>query len=402
VGERRRSTKALANDRVIRSSAVNEIVRVGVDRLSLRDVGRVAGLTHGATYARYEDVDELLIDVWNSTLRQRLVTMSQLSQTAAERPSAHTVGELFEFLRHADARDSAAIEVLLVSRRIPVLHEETETFVRSHLEPCKGSPNVSTRAVLLLGFMMAQIFADTQLGFDAEYQSALEKLLIEALGTTASDSPNGDNPIVHALDPISLNDRDRPSLGRDLKSELARATYDVVGKSGYVRATISRIARRSNCSPGAIYKFHRSKEDLVIAAFADLMASRRTSAAHITRVLDEGYLTGILSHEASDECELRRNFTLEMALVARHSDTMRSIILSRLIECDSQEPDPVEIDESQNQRLRRANRTIATVIVAVSWLATITGATASYDMKSFAEPLRRGLINQWFPDGVDS
>jgi AcrR family transcriptional regulator len=401
VGERRRSGKALANDKVIRSSAVDEIARVGVDRLSLRDVGRVAGLSQGAAYARYEDVDELLIDIWNTTLRERLVAMSLLSQSAAEQPSAHTVGGVFEFLRDADHRDRAAVEVLLVSRRIPVLREETEAFVRSHLEPFAGSPTTSTRAVVLFGFMMTQILSDAQFGVDNEYQSALEKLLIEALGAPASDF-SGEGTRAHSPDPIPSNDEDCFSLEQDLKSKLARATYDVVGKSGYLRATTSRISRRSNCSPGAIYKFHRSKEELIIGAFENLMMSRRKDTSEFARMLDEGHLTRMLNFEMGNKSELRRNFTLEMALAAAHSDAMRSTVWSQLVDPDLRAPDPVETDESKDQRLRYANRLIATVIVATSWLATISGATASLDMNSFAEPLRRGLVNQWFPDGADS
>ena len=58
----------IANDAAIRDAAIGEVLRVGVDHVSLRDVGHEAGLTHGATYARYEDVDELLVDLWNSEL----------------------------------------------------------------------------------------------------------------------------------------------------------------------------------------------------------------------------------------------------------------------------------------------------------------------------------------------
>jgi AcrR family transcriptional regulator len=401
VGERRRSVKAVANDELIRSSAINEIVRVGVDRLSLRDVGHAAGLTHGSTYARYEDVDELLIEVWNSTLRGRLVTMSTLSRRAAENPNADAVGELFEFLRHADARDIAAIEVLLVSRRIPALDEETEAFIQEHLETPDDSSATFTRGVVLFGVVMAHIFANAQFGFDTEYQSALEKLLTEVLGTTDSHSLLGESPAEHRPGPIPLSDRDRSPVNDNLKSKLTRATYDVVGNCGYVRATISRIARRSNCSPGAIYKFHRTKEDLIIGSFVDLMDAHRTNATDMARVLDEGYLTDVLSQEASDESELRRNFTLEMALAAGHCDSIRSIILNRLIEAEAHVPDSVVTDESLEQRLRYAHRMISTVVVAVSWLATLSDEISSFDMNSFAEPLRRGLVNQWFPDGAD-
>ncbi len=80
--QRTRSARAVANDSAIREAAVNEVLRVGVDHVSLRDVGHSAGLTHGATYARYEDVDELLVDLWNSVLRQRAITMFERPPTS--------------------------------------------------------------------------------------------------------------------------------------------------------------------------------------------------------------------------------------------------------------------------------------------------------------------------------
>ena len=248
---------------------------------------------------------------------------------------------------------------------------------------------------------MAHIFANAQFGFDTEYQSALEKLLTEVLGTTAMYSLPGEYPTEHRADPIPPSDRDRSPVNDNLKTKLKRATYDVVGNCGYVRATISRIARRSNCSPGAIYKFHRTKEDLIIGSFVDMMDAHRTNATDIARVLDEGYLTDVLSLEARHESELRRNFTLEMALAAGHCDSIRSIILDRLIESDPRERDSVATDESLDQRLRYAHRIVSTVVIAVSWLVTLTDEISSFDMQSFAEPLRRGLVNQWFPDGAD-
>jgi AcrR family transcriptional regulator len=346
-------------------------------------------------------VDELLIDLWNSTLRDRLAKMSQLSKSVAIDPSARTVGELFEFLRHADACDLAAIEVLLVSRRIPTLGEETEAFVREHLETTEASPATHMCAVMLFGLAMVQIFVNAQFGFDSEYESALEKLLIDALGTAASDSLTGDSRVDQARVP-DQNDGDRTFAGGDLRSELAHATCDVVGKSGCVGATISRIARRSNCSPAAIYLLHRSKQDLMVSALVGLMAVHSRDAVDIEEMLNAGHLAELLSREASDESKLRRNFALEMVIAAGHSDSTRSIILAHFIECGSVEPEPVERDESQYQPHRYAKRAIDTVVLAVSWMSTITNATASFDMESFAEPLRCGLRNQWFPDEVIS
>jgi AcrR family transcriptional regulator len=372
-----------------------------VDRLSPREIAQVAGLTHGAIYARFESVDELLIDLWNSTLRERLAIMSQLSKSVAMDPSARTVGELFDFLRHADACDLAAIEVLLVSRRIPSLGEETEGFVREHLETIEASPATHMCAVVLFGLAMVQIFVNAQFGSDSEYESALEKLLIDALGTTTPDSRGGNSRVNPTRVPVQ-NDRARHLSGRDLRSDLAHATYDVVGKSGCVGATISRIARRSNCSPAAIYLLHRSKQDLMVSALVDLMAANGKDVVAVEEMLGEGYLTELLNSETADESKLRRNFALEMAIAAGHSDATRSIILSQLIDWNAGERDLIETDESQHQRLRYVNRAITTAVLAVSWLSTITDTTASFDMETFAEPLRSGLRNQWFPDEVVS
>jgi AcrR family transcriptional regulator len=398
MGERRRSQRALTNDQAILAAAVEEIVRVGVDRVSLRDVGHVAGLTHGATYARYEDVSELLIEVWNSRLNTRLITMFSLAREAAERPGSRTVGELSDFIRHADARDRAAIEMLLVSRRSPALLEETEHFIRAYLEPLEEPTPAHTRAIVLFGMVMVQIFANAQFGFDIEYQSALEKLLIEALGSTATTSPRGHMARYDAHDVDPSADNDGVAIERGYKADLVYAAYDVIGKSGYVGATISRIARRSKCSPALVYKLHRSKEDLVLSAFTEFVEGRPLSASLMANALEADFFAGILNDEASGSVERRRNFSLETLLAAGHSETMGPIILGELILGASARTTLAEGEDGQNPRIDYALRTVIATVLSVSWLATVTASTGSLDMTVFAEPLRCGLQNQWFPD----
>jgi hypothetical protein len=104
-----------------------------------------------------------------------------------------------------------------------------------------------------------------------------------------------------------------------------------------------------------------------------------------------------LQSEASDESERRRNFSLETALAAGHNDIMRPFILGELIQGESARKVLVEAGDEQSQRLDYALRTVIAVVISVSWLATITGTTNSLDMDAFAEPLRCGLQNQWFP-----
>jgi hypothetical protein len=91
-----------------------------------------------------------------------------------------------------------------------------------------------------------------------------------------------------------------------------------------------------------------------------------------------------------------------MAMAAGHSDDTRSIILSHLINWHAEGLEVIDVDESQRQRVRYANRAITSAVLAVSWLSTITESTAFFDMESFAEPLRCGLRNHWFPDALVS
>src|ERR1700679_3372931 len=96
---RTRNARAAANDAAIANAGVNEILRVGVDRISLREVAQRAGLTHGAAYARFEDVSELLIELWQSRLSGSAVELLELSLRAVEDRNEAAIAALFDRIR---------------------------------------------------------------------------------------------------------------------------------------------------------------------------------------------------------------------------------------------------------------------------------------------------------------
>ena len=391
--QRTRSARAVANDAAIRDAAVSEVLRVGVDHVSLRDVGHEAGLTHGATYARYEDVDELLVDLWNSVLLDRAVAMFELCMRAADDPNTSTVGAIFDFIRAATPSDVACVHLLLTSRRIPTVHEEVEPFIHDYLERGFDEASVEgatfTRGITIFAMTMVQIFADSQFGWDRDYQSVLEKLLLETLETDPRD-----------VDEVKLEEpTDQIVLapGDDLKTQLAYATFGVVGKSGYTRATISRIARRANCSPGAIYKLFPSKEDLVIAAFHDLMRARWMKISNFVNVLEEGSITQLLHNSASHQNAVRRSFTLETALASAQSDKLRVEILGQLSELAAVIPLLAHVSDDEKDRLRYLIRSIMFVSIGVTFLSTVTDSLGHLDFNQFAEPFRRAVLKDGVP-----
>jgi AcrR family transcriptional regulator len=391
--QRTRSARAIANDTAIRDSAISEVLRVGVDHVSLRDVGHHAGLTHGATYARYEDVDELLVDLWNSVLAKRATALFEMSMTAAESPSVTSVGALFDSIRDTTPADVASVHLLLTARRIPTLNEEVEPFVQSHFQldshASERDQALFARGLTLFAMTMMQIFATSQFGWDREYQAILEKLLIATLEVEPSD-----------VAPVTFrppDDRIILAPADDLKAQLAYATFGVVGKSGYTRATISRIARRANCSPGAIYKLYPSKEDLVIAAFHDLMRARWMKFTNFVDLLDEGALSQLLYSSASEQNAVRQSFTLETALAAAHSDKLRDAVLGQIGELESVVPLLKNVGEDEKKHLRYMIRSIVFVTVGVNFLSTVTDVTRHVDFNQFGEPFRRALLRDVVP-----
>jgi AcrR family transcriptional regulator len=389
--QRARSARALANDLAIREAAVQSILNGGVDRLSLRDVGQQAGLTHGATYARYEDVDELLVDLWNSTLVPRAVAMYELSAAAAAAPSAESVGAVFEYLRNANAADVAAVHLLLVARRIPILHEEVEPFIHNYLE-ARGqrSEAARSRSLIVFGLLMVHVFGVHQFERQGDYLSMIERLVLATLEIDPAD--------VHAVTLHSADDRIIPPPGENLKSQLAYATFGVVAKSGYVRATITRIARRAVCSPGAIYKLYPSKEDLVIAAFRDIMRARWLRSSNFADILKEGSLTQLLFSSSSVQNEVRQSFTMETTVASTHSDKIRLAVWALFHELEDAVRSLSGTAENDIDSLRYLVRSITSLVVAVNWLTTITPTTRDIDFNQFAEPFRRVILRDIVPN----
>jgi AcrR family transcriptional regulator len=390
--QRTRSARALANDEAIRKAAIESILQTGVDRLSLREIGHQAGLTHGATYARYEDVDELLVDLWNSTLAQRAASLFELSHAATRTPNTETVRAMFAVLRDTTAADVAAIHVLLVSRRFPILHEEIEPFIHQYLERTEPDPDGAyARAQTVFAMLIVRVIGGHQFNWRDD-NAKLEELILSTLQMKSTG--------IARLEPNDAADRIIPEPNESLKSQLAYATFGVVGKSGYIRATITRIARRAACSPGAIYKLYPSKEDLVIASFRDIMRARWLRATNFVDILEEGSITQLLYASASVQNDVRQSFTMETILASTHSDKIRLAVIGQLRELEDAVRTLVELSDDEIESLRFLIRSVTNLAIGVSWMTTIAPSSRDIDFNQFCEPFRLAILRDVLPNWI--
>jgi AcrR family transcriptional regulator len=391
---RRRSSRALINDASIREAAIQLILSTGIDAISFRDVGREAGLTHGALYARFEDVEELLVDLWAESLSQRVVAMFEAARNAAAHPSEESVASLLDFVRNAEAADVAAIQVLLMSRRFVVLFEEVEVFIHDYLESAgEYSHAVQSRALALFSLIAVKIFSNSEFGLNSDRLAFLGPVLLDALNTDPEE--------VLQVPLTEPDDRVISPPKSDLRSQLAYFTFNAVGRSGYTRATISRISRRASCSPGAIYKLYPSKEDLVIAATRSIMRAPWITVTSLAEILNEGTLAQLLYAGASEQNVVRKNFVLEMTMASAHNEKLRGALAAQLQLIDSVGPLISDISDEERTHLQYMIREVVLLVLGVSFLSTVTPAVHEMDFNQFAEPFRRSLLDCCFPSWPD-
>ncbi|MFM8854414.1 MAG: TetR/AcrR family transcriptional regulator, partial [Acidimicrobiaceae bacterium] len=102
----------------------------GLDELSIGEVARLSGLTTGAIYGRYEDADEMAIELWQSVIRQPFKARLQRSVEfivagphnlpSANRSKIVAEGALETVTKDFESPDEIAklgAEFLVISRR---------------------------------------------------------------------------------------------------------------------------------------------------------------------------------------------------------------------------------------------------------------------------------------------
>ena len=392
---RRRSTRALTNDAAIRAAAVEHILRVGVDSIAFRDISNAAKLSHGAMYARFEDVEELLVDLWSHTLLPRAISLYEVVSNAVMNPSKKSVGAIMDRLRHPVPEDIVMLKVLWTSRRYVIVHEEVESFIHDYLDTSRNEISVplQSRTLTTFSFVLLTLFANFQGQIESEDLDCFETTILETLQFPIDGVPSlvHDEPIIREM-----------QLPKDgLREQLAYHTFLAVGRSGYSRATISRISRRADCSPGAIYKLYSSKEDLVIASVRANVQDPGIRFAALAAILDPGVLAQYLYSAANPGNNLRLDFTLEVAMASAYNERLRVAVRQRLRDIESVVPLIEGLSDEESFQLTCTMRGLIFAIMGVSFLSTVTKTTDHIDFNQFAEPLRRSLLNNLVPSWPD-
>ena len=346
IARRAQSAKAQANTtKVLRAIMRNAIDR-GLDELSISQVAKLSGLTTGAIYGRFEDHDEMAIELWQSVVKlpfkarlQRDVEyLNSRQQDAQSReksdlPEAEQIELVKRDLESPDEIAKLGAEFLVVARRNltigeVVTPEVTGWFAEFGLSKANNALDNAAIAI----------------GLSASIGTALRAFVLKsnpnwltianglraAVASATPTAPKLESPSPTWIDP----ETDNP-----VRTALINAVAEVVAKSGYASATISRIVRRAGLTNGSLYNLYGDKEALTDDAmqiFLNLSSNvnhqgnrRADPNLRTDRGLSDSFALGLMPNR-----RMWLNFRLECLIASRdHMPTRKkfkqSLELSR-------------------------------------------------------------------------
>ena len=311
IPRRASSARARANTTKVLRAIFRNAVDQGLDELSIGEVARLSGLTTGAIYGRYEDSDEMAIELWQTVIRQpfkaRLQRSVEFMLTKQQNPqpanklkdSAENALEMItKDLESPDEIAKLGAEFLVISRRNQtvgevVIPEVTDWFSEFGLANA-NDPIANATIVIGLSASIGTALRTFVLKSNPNWMTIANGLREAAAKATPVKIPINSPPPKWV----------EPETENPIRSALIDAVAEVVAKSGFANATISRIVRRAGVTNGSLYNFYKDKEALTDDAmqiFLNLSSDvnresnrRAANDLRIDRGLNDSFVMGLL------------------------------------------------------------------------------------------------------------
>lgn len=318
---RTRRRGSLANDERILDAGVALVAARGIDAIGLREVAAASGLTYGALYARYENVDELLADLWERRWAPELERLAAAAVAVAARPLPGVDAIEVAALLEAGPLRLGLFEALVAAARIPELGDVLPGSLgaildRHALRPGPagdGDPVARSLLAVALGAV-----AHGTLGGSAVRNAATIAGLLAARRPRVADDP--------PPSPLVPGEIVLPSIGSPLRDALLAATLGVVARSGRHGATLRRISRASGYSHTAVYQAYGSLDALLVDV-ATAAARRQGSGPDGSGVAgDASRVVAIAAGWVAPAARRRRRLLLEFWLAAVRDPRLGEIV----------------------------------------------------------------------------
>ena len=264
IARRAQSAKTRANTAKVLRTILHNAVDNGLDELSIGQVAKLSGLTTGAIYGRFEDPDEMAIELWQSVVKEPFKARLNRNVDYIYRQNSAGLSIDEEATIKADFEtpdelSKLGVEFLVVAKRNNaigevVIPEVSKWFNEFGLNQANTEINNAAIAIGLSASIGTALRAFA-LGANPHWLAIASR--IRDAATAASRA----TPLTRPPD-LPLPGVFEIQTGNPVRDALIIAVGQVVAKSGYARATISRIIRKSGLSNGSLYNLYENKEEL--------------------------------------------------------------------------------------------------------------------------------------------
>jgi AcrR family transcriptional regulator len=256
----RRRADAARNDDLLLDAALELLREKGPDRIAALDLARLAGLTTGAVYARYENNEEILVGLWQHRISGPMRAFFEAALPAIH-PGSHRAEAqaiIAKTISNPHGPLRPGISLLIASARIPELHEIIVPEVQGWLQGMGVSDDrsdiPSLQKLSTISFVLGCLYFAAADMFDFADWEAIKPLAHYVL----------ENPSIEGVPEIS--DMNPPSIlvetDNETRDALVNGAARVIARGGVERATTQRIARASALPPSSLFAEYRTRQAL--------------------------------------------------------------------------------------------------------------------------------------------
>ena len=311
--------KSIRTSELILDTAESELMLTGLDHVTFTSIARAAGLTTGAIYSRFENSSEMLVALWELRFRPALDAFLALYDAAVLNPSDKSlVDDLANWILEPSTELVLAVEALAVANRVDELEELIDPYLAAVAKaPASFAGLRFATLSILLGSIVYMPFSNGR-----KFARALAETVVR-LGRVTNVRDFG--PRQHATVPtIEIDESEFDHLIRNLLV----ATRSVIARSGFERATVSRIARKWGHNPSTIYQHLENKSELLAETIRHALR-HSLIARHDSGEMDDFVLVigqTITNHLSPSRREYLR-FRLEAHVAGLHHSDIGAVLL---------------------------------------------------------------------------
>ena len=302
VSEQHHSKKEQSFDDLL-SSAVFEIAAKGIDHVTVGDITKASGNSRTTFYTYFGDLPGLCAELWMKFGRAWLESKSSSAASPEFVSDFHS------------ALDAALLDIFAAAHRMPevleVLQPDCTSWWRDQIA------DTSTAALNSVWILAATLGTQISTPVTSGATECLSMLPLFDLAPPVNVHGLFFESKLNQYSPSGIADTGQ--INMDIEAMIMMAALTVVASSGVNATSMSRVARKTRVSTGAVYPKFKNIDSVIHEAFdwsiRQIVASNSKSLVNTDH--PGNFYGEIIIGGLREQRTLWRNFRLEMHIEAR-------------------------------------------------------------------------------------